>query len=105
MSAGAGLGLDRRGQRRRDAAAAVGLAYLDVLHLGRIGQREVGVADRLGSVPGDQIEAGPGMQARKAEDGSDDVGLAVCERPDLPFTHGVTVDRVRIRSLHTALAF
>ena len=26
------------------------------------------------------------MQTGQAEDGSDDVGLAVCERADLPFT-------------------
>ena len=32
------------------------------------------------------------IAAGKAEDGSDKVGLAVCEWPDLPFTHAARVD-------------
>src|SRR5207244_7875489 len=52
------LALARARERGRDAVPPVLRAHLDVLQLGRVGEREVRVAERLLVLPGAEVEAG-----------------------------------------------
>jgi hypothetical protein len=62
-------------QVRGDAAAAMFGRYRDVLELGGIGERQVGMSERLVIFPGDEVEAVALLQPVKAENSSDVLGL------------------------------
>src|SRR4051794_33868952 len=80
-------GLPLRGahQRSSEAAAALGREDLDVADLGWVSSAEVRMADRFGSVPGDEVEgAATNGEPREPETGSDHGSYVVHgERPDL----------------------
>src|SRR3954468_11507935 len=56
----------------------------DVLQLWRVGERQMGMPDRLVAVPGDQVDTVTLVQAGESEHGRDPRDFIPRQRPDLP---------------------
>ena len=65
----------------------------DVLQLGRIGQRQPSVPERIVALPRDEVEAVGNVETREPEDGTDALDLLGRERPNRPGS-GTHVARV-----------